>query len=182
MKTTDQLSRDHQAILRGLGILKSAAASWRRGQAGAADDCRDLLDFLKTFADRCHHGKEEKVLFPKLMQAGIPMDGGPLPVMLYEHDQGRQLIRNMEQAMDTNEASDFAFYANRYARLLEDHMAKEDNILFVKAEDVLTDEDDAALLLRFEEIEREMGEGTHDRLHRMLDSLGSRYLSPPMPE
>ena len=90
------------------------------------------------------HGKEEKVLFPKLMQAGIPMNGGPLGVMLYEHEQGRQLVRNMEQALDDKHFADFALYANRYAHLLEDHIAKEDNVLFAKAEKVLTSEDDEA--------------------------------------
>ena len=115
-----------------------------------------LLGFLKTFADRCHHGKEEKVLFPKLMQAGIPMNGGPLGVMLYEHDQGRQLLREMEVALADRQPADFELYANRYAQLLEDHLAKEDNILFGKAEDVLTSEDEA-LLERFN-VDRERTE------------------------
>jgi hemerythrin-like domain-containing protein len=89
---------------------------------------------LAERSDRCHHGKEEKVLFPKLMQAGIPMNGCPLGVMLYEHDQARQLIREMEQALKDRHPTDFALCANRYAQLLEDHIAKEDNILFPKAE------------------------------------------------
>jgi len=96
MKTTDQLSREHQAILRGLDLLKAAAASWRKYQAGAAEDCRALVEFFKTFADHCHHGKEEQVLFPKLMQAGITIHGRTLGVMLQEHEQGRDLIRGME--------------------------------------------------------------------------------------
>ena len=179
MKTTNQLSEDHRAILRGLEILKAAAANWRRDPLEPDDDCRALLDFLKTFADRCHHGKEEKVLFPKLMQAGIPVNGGPLGVMLYEHDQGRELIRNMDHALQSKDPDDFAFYANRYARLLADHIAKEDNILFAKAEDVLTNEDDEELLRRFDEIEHEMSEETHERFHHMLDTLASRYLSQP---
>jgi hemerythrin-like domain-containing protein len=100
MKTTDQLSQDHREILRALEILKSASAAWRQDPLRTDEDCRTLLDFLKTFADRCHHGKEEKVLFPKLMQAGIPMNGGPLGVMLYEHDQARQLVRSRHSRID----------------------------------------------------------------------------------
>jgi hemerythrin-like domain-containing protein len=138
-----------------------------------------LLDFLKTFADRCHHGKEEKVLFPKLMQAGIPMNGGPLGVMFYEHEQGRQFLREMEQALADGQPAEFALSANRYAQLLEDHMAKEDNILFAKAEDVLTSEDDEALFERFNEIENELSEETHERFHHMLDTLASHYLPGP---
>jgi hemerythrin-like domain-containing protein len=179
MKTTSQLSEDHQEILRALAVLKPAAAAWRKDPQRTDEDCRMLLDFLKTFADRCHHGKEEKVLFPKLMQAGIPMDGGPLGMMLYEHDQGRQLLREMEQALADRQPADFELYANRYAQLLEDHIAKEDNILFGKAEDVLTSEDDDALLQRFNAIENELSEDTHERFHNMLDTLASHYLPGP---
>jgi hemerythrin-like domain-containing protein len=100
--------------------------------------------------------------------------------MLYEHDQARQLIREMEQALEDRHPTEFALRANRYAQLLEeDHIAKEDNILFPKAEDVLTNEDDEALLQRFDEIESEMNKDTHERLHYMLDTLASHYLSKP---
>jgi hemerythrin-like domain-containing protein len=113
------------------------------------------------------------------MEAGIPMEGGPLGVMLYEHDSGRQLIKSMEDALENNHALDFSFHASQYARLLQDHIAKEDNILFRQAEHVLTSEDDAALLQRFDEIEHEMGEDTHERFHHLLDKLEARYLWSP---
>jgi hemerythrin-like domain-containing protein len=113
------------------------------------------------------------------MQAGIPMNGGPLGVMLYEHDKARQLLREMEQALADKHPADFALYANRYAQLLEDHIAREDNILFAKAEDVLTREDDEALLERFNEIENEISEDTHERFHHMLDTLASHYVERP---
>jgi hemerythrin-like domain-containing protein len=178
MKSTEQLSREHRAILRALDLLASAAASWRSDPAnGALEDCGALLDFFKTFADRCHHGKEERVLFPKLMEAGIRVEDGPLGVMLYEHDKGRQLIRSMDEALTNAHPVDFSFYANQYTQLLKDHIAKEDNILFSRAEWILTDKDDEALLRRFDEIEREMGEGTHERFHHLLDKLAARYLS-----
>src|SRR5437899_2660537 len=73
MKCTEQLSRDHGAILKALEILRTTALGWRLKYAGAQEDCAALLGFLRTFADRCHHGKEEKALFPKLMQAGGTM-------------------------------------------------------------------------------------------------------------
>lgn len=175
MRTTDQLSRDHQAILRGLEILQATATVWKRDPLQKDEDCRTILEFLKTFADRCHHGKEEKILFPKLSELGIPVEGGPLGVMVHEHEEGRLLIRNMERALDEKHPSDFALFAGRYIQLLRDHIAKEDNILFAKAEDVLTADDDEKLLRRFNEIEREMGEDTHERFHKTLESLSRSY-------
>jgi hemerythrin-like domain-containing protein len=112
---------------------------------------------------------------PKLMQAGMAVEGGPLGVMLYEHDRGRELVGNMAQALDDARGNEFELYTNRYAQLLEDHIAKEDNVLFVKAEDSLSAEDDEAILRQFDEIEHEMGEETRERFHRLLTTLEGRY-------
>jgi len=48
-------------------------------------DMHDFIGFLKEFADKCHHGKEEGLLFPALIQAGLPEKGGPIGVMLADH-------------------------------------------------------------------------------------------------
>jgi len=96
--------------------------------------------------------------------------------MVHEHDEGR----SMEAALDERHPSDFALYADHYVQLLQDHIAKEDNILFAKAETVLTVEDDEALFARFNQIEQEMGEETPERFHRLVDTLASRYLSIPV--
>ena len=60
-----------------------------------------FIGFLKEFADKCHHGKEEGLLFPAMVAAGIPDKGGPIGVMLAEHTQGRQFIRDMEESLST---------------------------------------------------------------------------------
>jgi hemerythrin-like domain-containing protein len=175
MKSTQQLSHDHELISRGLDLLRSAGAGWRKYQEGAADDCRTLVEFMKTVTD-CHHRKEERVFFPKLNQAGMSLDHGPLHVMLYEHDEAREFIRGMEQALQSTSPLRFVFYANRYADLLAEHIAKEDNVLFVRAAEILTAADDEAIWRRFEQIEHEMGEDAHDKFDEMLDTLALRYL------
>lgn len=174
MKATDDLSHDHQLILKSLGILRSKAAAWLNDRPGAYEDCRALLTSLKKFADRCHHGKEESALFPKLMQAGMPADTGPLRVLLFEHDQARDLMRGMEQAVEAKYPSHFALFAKRYAELLEQHIAKEDDVLFVKANEILSREDDEALLRHFEEIEHAIGEEFHDEFHELLERFSAK--------
>jgi hemerythrin-like domain-containing protein len=179
MKSTERLSREHQEILRALKILRSAAAAWHNDPLRTGTDCRALLDFLRTFADRCHHTKEEKVLFPKLMNAGIEMEGGPLGVMLMEHEQGRHLLREMEAALESRRPADFASYVDRYSQLLDGHIEKEDSILFGMAERLLTGVDDEAVMRGFDEIENEWSEDAHERFHQTLNSLAARYLSKP---
>ncbi|MEK6674932.1 MAG: hemerythrin domain-containing protein [Planctomycetota bacterium] len=101
------------------------------------------IDFLRNFADGCHHAKEEDQLFPILESVGIPRDGGPIGCMLHEHEQGRALIRliadNLDAAAqgDAGAAKNVRRAASSYIALLRQHIYKEDNVLFVMADEAL---------------------------------------------
>lgn len=132
MRATDLLMEEHLLIERGLRTLVALA---ERGKPGAEIAC--VLSFLSEFADGHHHAKEEKILFPALEEAGFPVDDGPVAVMLHEHDLGRGLIGRMRElsALDSDAArAGFREAANQYARLLTDHISKENNVLFKMAD------------------------------------------------
>jgi hemerythrin-like domain-containing protein len=175
---TDTLRAEHDTILRMLDAAEQLARRIESGQAVSPDPLEGLLEFFKVFADRCHHGKEEDLLFPLLESKGLPNAGGPIGVMLAEHTQGRELIRRMAQAADRCRAGDqaaakdWARAAGGYAALLREHIHKENHILFVIAERILTGEEQARLAADFEKLEVEkMGAGTHARLHRLMEEL-----------
>jgi len=177
-KAIDDLKRDHEAILSALRILDQVTIEIRKGSLPARIDLVNFLNFLKEFADKCHHGKEEGLLFPALTQAGIPEGDGPVGVMLSEHALGRDLIRKMENALgSTLDYKKFAFAAKEYVSLLRSHIEKENSVLFPLAERTL----DAARLENlyesFEEHEEKViGHGRHEELHGMLKELKSKYL------
>ena len=104
------------------------------------------MEFIKTFADTCHHGKEEDILFVAMENAGIPRDTGPIGVMLREHEMGRSYVRDMSEAVEkykTSEpmySSQFAENAEKYIELLTQHIDKEDNILYPMADMQLSEE------------------------------------------
>ena len=130
------------------------------------------------FADKCHHGKEEDLLFPRLELKGMPRHGGPIGVMLHEHDQGRAYIREMVEAAveyssgDAGAGLKWSGAARNYTALLRNHIEKENQILFVVAERILSDSEQEELAREFEKIETEkMGEGTHERLHALMEKL-----------
>jgi hemerythrin-like domain-containing protein len=85
----------------------------------------------------------------------------------------------MEQALARNAADDFALYVNRYSRLLTEHIDKEDYILFPRVAEILTPEDDLAMLKRFDDIENDMEKATHEPLHRIFEEFRARYVSKP---
>ena len=117
-------------------------------QAGKDFDTKDIgeiVDFLKTFADKCHHGKEETSLFPALVLAGIPKENGPIGVMLHEHTIGRGYIKEISDAVEkcnTDTISSKQVLAKglvNYVNLLQNHIQKEENVLFPMANRVLTE-------------------------------------------
>jgi hemerythrin-like domain-containing protein len=150
---TDVLRDEHRVILRGLVLLESAADRVMNGESLPDDWWDGLVGVLRAFADRSHHAKEERCLFPALVKAGIPAEGGPVAVMLAEHADGRDLI----QAMWTVTPASRADAARRYARLLRDHIDKENGVLFPLAEAVLEEHTLQSLALEFESVEAEQG-------------------------
>jgi hemerythrin-like domain-containing protein len=179
MTTATQILRnEHDAILRMLDATEEVAQRLRRRAPVEPKTLADLLEFFRLFADRCHHGKEEDLLFPMLERKGMPRGGGPIGVMLMEHDHGRGFVRQMAQESEAFAAGNaeagirWAGPALHYVELLRDHISKENNILFVMAERMLTDAEQMELARAFEEVEvKKLGAGTHERLHAMMDKL-----------
>lgn len=177
-EATQVLRKEHDAILRMLEATQQVAGQLEQGYAVKPEVLTGLLEFFQLFADRCHHGREEELLFPLLEKRGIPRAGGPIGVMLHEPGLGRDLVQEMSAAADAYRAGDssagarWAVAARRYTALLEQHIAKENNVLFVLAENVLTEGEQRELAEAFDRVETEkMGAGTHERLHRQMESL-----------
>ena len=178
-KAIDDLKHDHDAILSALKILDRIAEDIEKGGAPGKGDLARFIDFLKEFADKCHHGKEEGILFPALVKAGIPEKGGPIGVMLSEHVEGRELIKEMEAAVSGKEDHErFTLAAKQYSSLLQAHIEKENSVLFPSAESVLTAAQWDQIHDAFEQHEQKViGAGRHEELHAMLKGLRQKYPS-----
>lgn len=178
MDATKVLRNEHEFILKVLDATDEVARRLKAGTPVTPETLDGLLEFFRLFADRCHHGKEEDLLFPLLENKGVPRDGGPVGVMLAEHDEGRALIRNMGDTArqyptaPAEAGPRWAADAAAYSMLLRQHIGKENDILFVIAERLLTPDEQAKLGEDFERIELEkMGAGTHARLHAQMEQL-----------
>lgn len=182
MRPTEELVTEHNAIKRMLGILESVSRRLEAGKTVKAEHLERIVDFIQGFADRCHHGKEEDLLFPAMEEAGIPRQGGPIGVMLYEHTQGRDYVRGMAEAVADYRAGDIGAIsriienARGYVQLLSQHIYKEDNILYPMADRFLSPQKQAELLEAFAQVERErMGPGKHEEYHALLEELERAY-------
>jgi hemerythrin-like domain-containing protein len=157
MRATDILRSEHEAILSVLDLLDVHAGEIRAGQPLNGEFAEWVIGFLGQFADRQHHGKEEGVLFPALERHGVPREGGPIAVMLSEHDLARAAIRRMAEATMRRDAGSFLTHAGEYVALLRQHIAKENNVLFAIADRLLSAEDDANALQGFGRVVHETG-------------------------
>jgi hemerythrin-like domain-containing protein len=175
-RAIDDLRHEHDAILSALGILDAMVGKLGGQQPPTSEDLRGFLGFLKEFADTCHHGKEEGILFPALVKTGIPEQGGPIGQMLAEHREGRKLIKAMEAAASPVDARAFTEAAGGYAGLLRGHIAKENDVLFTAADRVLLASELDGIFERFEQHEETViGHGRHEELHALLKELKRRY-------
>jgi hemerythrin-like domain-containing protein len=150
---TDVLRDEHRVILRALDVLEMAAAQLARGRPLPDGWWPEIVAWLRSFADKNHHAKEEAALFPAMIKAGVPSEGGPIAVMLEEHERGRALVR----AMEAGEAAARATKAREYVALLREHIDKENGVLFPMADAVLDDRAQGALTREFEAVEAEQG-------------------------
>ena len=185
MNPIEELLAEHEAVRTTLQILKRIGQDVAKsGKIPNPEHLAQLLDFLITFVDRCHHSKEEEQLFPALEEVGVSREGGPVGVMLKEHQQGRDLISKMKSAIEQYGHGDkdaiqvFIQCVNDYTTLLGFHIDKENNVLFPMAVKHLPESKMVELKKGFDRIEEDkIGAGKHEYYHQMLDALEKEYLS-----
>lgn len=95
---------------------------------------RQVVDFVRNFADRFHHAKEEDLLF-KYFDSGSEI----IQSMLKEHEVGRGHIRAALEAIACGETTRVGKHLSAYAELLKEHIRKEDEILYPWMDGQLTD-------------------------------------------
>ena len=183
MKFTEELKAEHRAVMVTLDILEKIAIDFEAGREINLDHLNGIMEFLTIFVDKCHHGKEEKVLFPAMVKAGVPDHGGPVGMMLLEHEEGRKYIRGMKSSLaaigqgSKDDGQIFVQNAMSYKKLLTQHIYKEDTVLYPMAEQRITETQQADIIEEYDRIEeQEVGHGKHEEFHQMLNLYKSIYL------
>ena len=132
MQLIEELTEEHKLVDRASGSLVRFAEMALNGET-TDRDVADFVQFLRVYVGGYHHGREEQVLFPALVErAEVPAHRGPLPVILAEHEVAAALVDELEAAARDPEAA--AGVARRVAHHLWEHTDKEDSVLFPEAE------------------------------------------------
>jgi len=146
-----ELMDEHRVIEQVLTALEAAASR----EEISFEFYEKAANFIATFADRCHHSKEEDRLFPALERKGIPREGGPIGVMCSEHQIARGHVRRMRELIAGGDLPALKQTSLEYSALLRQHIQKEDQILFPMGRDRLEAPELEALRRGFDEVEQE---------------------------
>ena len=164
MSATNVMKEDHGGIHLMIRIVESALTEHKEGGEEAFRTFSSIVEFFQVFADRCHHGKEEELLFPALTgneEAEKIIEG-----LLVDHERGRKYVREMESSLASWKRGDddgrdrFRSALTMYAKLLSEHIRREDEELWPVADAIIPVEEGKRLIAEFERVEREkIGEG-----------------------
>ncbi len=178
MKATEVLMEEHRVIEGVLKTLETAAHYVEAGLPVRPALFLEAADFVRGFADGCHHKKEEEVLFRTMADHGVQVEQGPIGVMLHEHEQGRQYIRKLRAAAERLEAGEktarheLTASVFGYVELLRGHIFKEDRVLFPLANQSIPQAEQEQVWEAFEHVEHEeTGEGVHEKYLALANAL-----------
>jgi len=176
MYSTDILKEEHRTIRTVLTLVNSLCTHLETGQTVSPSVLAEVVDFIREFADRLRHGKEEDLLFPAMVAAGIPKEGGPIGVMLYEHEEGRRYVKAMVDALSQKDTAAYIQNARNYTHLLDQHIFKEDNILYPMADRSLSPDQQQELEREYARVEQELdGPARRSQAEELIQRLTADY-------
>ena len=177
-----ELAKEHGPIKLMLHVLLKINEKIADGEQVPMPDLDDAIVFIREFADKCHHGKEESLLFPIMKKNNIRSEIDLIEVLAAEHSQGRGYIKNLVESLSAREenpalfAEIFLDNSKKYISLLDQHIDKENNVLFQSAKQSLSEEQIKELETGFKNVEKNIiGEGRHEELQGILKRLQGSY-------
>ncbi|NCO54347.1 MAG: hypothetical protein COS14_13680 [Bacteroidetes bacterium CG02_land_8_20_14_3_00_31_25] len=148
-KIIEDLVNDHKLIVSLLDVIDKIDNSKNYEK----DYFEKIIYVIKNFADKFHHGKEEEILYPYVVEhKGFSKENGPVAIMFIEHDEGRGYVKKASDELKNNFANYSVIIENlkSYSELLRGHIYKEDNILYPMIDSVITDVENVQLFLLYQ--------------------------------
>ncbi len=183
MKAIEILIREHGLIMRALDILSQARIQIEKDQHPPKAFFDKALLFLRAFADKYHHFKEEYLMFGLLaLKKGAAFDG-PIGGLRFQHERCRACIDGISNSLDGYaDGDDFATTTllenlAAYISLLRRHIYAEDHIFFKLVEKELSKEEQELLLMQFKKEDEKTGGQTFYEQNRKLLAEMKAYLN-----
>jgi hemerythrin-like domain-containing protein len=178
MQARGPLMIEHRVIERMLSLIKNALVQIESTHKVDPVFVDTAVDFIRMYADRTHHGKEEEILFRDLNKRPLSAeDRGVMKELISEHVFGRQTTKALVEANtryrngDESALADIASRLHAIVNFYPNHIEKEDKIFFPASRAYFTDEEDQAMLAEFWEFDRKM---IHEKYKSVVEELEKR--------
>jgi hemerythrin-like domain-containing protein len=149
-----KLVDEHTLIKRWLAMVPEIVDRLERDWDRLRPVLVGAIGFIRNYADAYHHAKEEDVLF-----AGLDGKLDIIQTMRQDHERARALVRRLAEAVETSDVPVARACLTEHAELLQEHIKKEDEILYPWIDRGLSDKQVGQLFARFAEIDREFDNG-----------------------
>ena len=171
------LTEEHKVILKVVAACDTIAEKLNAGQEVDPKLLLRIVEFMREFADKCHHAKEEDLLFPAFESSGVPPTGCPLEALRAEHRNGRKLVMQLNESVNAyakgvkGSADGITTALNGITKLYRNHIWKEDAMVFPMADRLFSPEKRQAMLKAFEEVEAKTGHDIHSKYVSFAEKL-----------
>jgi len=179
-RATGILEEEHHLIQKVVGSMAVLADGIQDGQVPETETLVDIADFMRIFAVKCHHEKEDNHLFPLLARKGVPIAGCPIGALTHEHKTAGKLTADLGAAVEAylkapGETVELLVKTLRgFVELYPGHIWKENYLLFPMTDKILDELEQRELVKSFETVERKIGPNVHQRFEQLTEKLEAR--------
>jgi len=138
-----------------------------------------VVDFMRTYADRCHHGKEEDILFRDVAKKNMFSEHARImQELIEEHKMGRNNVKKLVEAKEKyaggnkDALKDIMSNMEILVKFYPKHIEKEDKHFFIPCMDYFNDVEKDAMLKEMWEFDRNI---IHDKYTRVVENYEKRY-------
>ena len=152
------LLTEHEVISKLQDVIPTIRKQWEKDENSYENSIKEICDFLEKYSDGYHHHKEEEVLFPALNDHPEFLLQGILVELKEHHENFREYLVDIRTALDAKNYSVVQSVLERLITELMDHIAVENEELFVMAENLFTEQELEKMYFDFADIDRDLGE------------------------
>jgi hemerythrin-like domain-containing protein len=144
---------EHKLIKEFLELVPELCEKIQKDLQSSKEIILQTVEFIKQFADKFHHAKEEDILF-----AYAKGNRDIVNVMLEDHKKGRYYVKSILLGLETEDASYIAYSLKHYRELLTEHIKKEDEILYPWIERAASASEIENIGLAFDNVDASFGD------------------------
>lgn len=177
MLPIDVLRKEHRLIERFIRLLKKETDRMVETEEVDSSFIVTAVDFLRTYADSCHHGKEEGILFKALSEKSLSdADSRMMHELIAEHIYARKKVNNLEKTKESFAKGEVGSTRNTLQLMIDlaefypMHINKEDKQFFYSSTEYFSQQEQKEMLQQFWEFDRNLIQAKYQQIIERMEN------------